>query len=294
MPVIHISPVDHSGTVRCYIHELEASRRSSQSEGNRNRTIAAEGSEDSEKCEFFYWVDELTEGTPHQLPTPASRTQQGLRTPSKSESRMTAIHKALLESSHGNQLSAPSSSNRVKVMSPGRQKREQEIRDALLNSSSHGTESNDANVFQSSQPPPSQFHLSFGALPSSQPEDIDSDEETSLVTPPTTQLHKRSRREVSEEPEPDFHNTPSKSKRKNKTNTLPDPIATASGASDASAPPSSQKLTGILEELKAYQEYVEKLERQVRGLTKSKDAKQKTIDVLTAENEALRRRLEGG
>ncbi|KIK67243.1 hypothetical protein GYMLUDRAFT_37324 [Collybiopsis luxurians FD-317 M1] len=55
MPLIHVSPVDYLGVVRCFVHELEASIKVSQSEENPKRAYycCQKGSENPQKCDFF-------------------------------------------------------------------------------------------------------------------------------------------------------------------------------------------------------------------------------------------------
>ncbi|KAF5393415.1 hypothetical protein D9757_000727 [Collybiopsis confluens] len=62
MPVIHVSPVDHSGLVRCYLHELETTLKYF-SEVTVHITVARRTLKIPSD-----WADELISGTPHQPP----------------------------------------------------------------------------------------------------------------------------------------------------------------------------------------------------------------------------------
>ncbi|KAJ4477015.1 hypothetical protein C8J55DRAFT_516398 [Lentinula edodes] len=303
--IIHVSPVDYSGTVRCYTHELEAIRRISQTEGNSNREfyLCPKGPED--RCDFFFWVDQLTAGTPHQLPamsqnnssTP-SRTPQAPRTPSKT--RMDAIQEALAEKkpdsrANGNnsQFTTPSSSLRAHaVKTPGQLKRDEEIKRALETPTRQSAQlqRNDASVFQSSQPPPANFKLT----PLSQGSSIHSDEDDAFdalpLTPPTSQRYKRSRnQESNEESEPDsFRSSPSRNKGKKKANLPHDWITPTSAKADTDVFTASPRLVGIIESLEEFREQVIKLERQMKALSKSNEAKLEKIRHLETDNHSLK------
>ncbi|KAJ3791065.1 hypothetical protein GGU11DRAFT_762674 [Lentinula aff. detonsa] len=307
--IIHVSPVDYSGTVRCYTHELEASRRISQTEGNSNREFYCCSKDPEHRCDFFFWVDQLTAGTPHQPPpmsqtnssTP-SRTSQVPRTPSKL--RLDAIEEALAEkksdprANGNNQFTTPSSRIRAqKVKTPGQLKRDEEIRRAVEPPSQSTQQSNDANVFQSSQPPPSNYKLT----PLSQESINHSDEDdffaalplTPLpLTPPTTQRIKRSRdHDSDEESEPDFRNSPSKNKGKKKVTVAHDsitPTTSANDVTDTFSAPASLKLSGIIDSLEVFRGQVAKLERQIKALKKSNEAKLEKIQNLETDNHALK------
>ncbi|KAJ3910303.1 hypothetical protein F5879DRAFT_929891 [Lentinula edodes] len=303
--IIHVSPVDYSGTVRCYTHELEAIRRISQTEGNSNREFYLCPKNPEDRCDFFFWVDQLTAGTPHQLPvmsqnnssTP-SRTPQAPRTPSKM--RMDAIQEALAEkkpdsrANGSNQFTTPSSNLRAQaVKTPGQLRRDEEINRALGTPTRQSTQlqRNDANVFQSSQPPPANFKLT----PLSQESSIHSDEDDPFdnlpLTPPTSQRYKRSRdQESNEESEPDsFRSSPSRNKGKKKANLAHDWITpTTSTKDDTDVFTASTQLVSIIESLEEFKGQVLKLERQMKALRKSNEAKLEKIRDLETDNDSLK------
>ncbi|KAJ3989913.1 hypothetical protein F5890DRAFT_1483512 [Lentinula detonsa] len=304
--IIHVSPVDYSGTVRCYTHELEASRKISQTEGNSNREFYCCSKDPEHRCDFFFWVDQLTAGTPHQPPpmsqtnssTP-SRTSQVPRTPSKM--RLDAIEEALAEKTSdprangNNQFTTPSSRIRAqKVKTPGQLKRDEEIRRAVEPPSQSTHQSNDANVFQSSQPPPSNYKLT----PLSQESINHSDEDDFFaalpLTPPTTQRFKRSRDyDSDEESELDFRNSPSKNKGKKKATVAhdsitPSPTASTKDVTNTLGALASLKLSGIIDSLEEFRGQVVNLERQIKALKKGNQAKLEKIQNLESDNHALR------
>ncbi|KAF5370621.1 hypothetical protein D9758_001931 [Tetrapyrgos nigripes] len=55
------SPIDSAGVVRCYVHELEAARRVSNTSNNPNRAFfcCSKDRNDPECCDFFFWEDLL-------------------------------------------------------------------------------------------------------------------------------------------------------------------------------------------------------------------------------------------
>jgi len=165
-------------------------------------------------------------------------------------------------------------------------KRDEEIRRAM-ESSTDGA--------QSSQPTPTNFRLTS--------KKIDSDDDNPFatpLTPPASRHGKRLRSQDSdEESEPDFHNSPSKNKGKMKADIAHNLITPTISVQDTDAISSSQKLTGILEDLTDFQRHVTKLERQVKGLERSNMAKMVKIkelqtdnDTLKGENDELRRKME--
>lgn len=78
-----------------------------------------------------------------------------------------------------------------------------------------GQSIDDANVFQSSQPPPEHYRLT----------NVDSSFLGRLTPPPSQQYGKRARAQVSDaESEPDFDNSPSKNKGKKKAHTASDDL----------------------------------------------------------------------
>ncbi|KAJ3840190.1 hypothetical protein F5878DRAFT_723957 [Lentinula raphanica] len=305
--IIHVSPVDHSGIVRCYIHELEALRRTSQTAENTSREFYCCRKNPEDRCDFFFWVDQLTAGMPHQLPpmsqmtssTP-TRTSQAPRTPSKT--RLDAIEEALAEKKmsdsrvNGNyQFSTPSASTRtIRVKTPGQLKRDEEIMRALsetTSQSTHRDNDTDANVFQSSQKPPSNYKLT----PLSQ-ESNDHEEDDSFagipLTPPSTQGNKRSRNEyIDEDAEFDYSNSPSKNKGKKKaifTHDQITPTTSAKDVTDVAKTSASLKLTGIIESLEIFKGQWVTFERQVKAFKKGNEAKLEKIQSLETENQALR------
>ncbi|KAJ3755595.1 hypothetical protein EV360DRAFT_72731 [Lentinula raphanica] len=251
-----------------------------------------------------------------QTPT---RTSQAPRTPSKT--RLDAIEEALAEKKmsdsrvNGNyQFSTPSASTRtIRVKTPGQLKRDEEIMRALSETPSQSTHRDndiDANVFQSSQKPPSNYRLT----PLSQ-ESNDHEEDDSFagipLTPPSTQGNKRSRNEyIDEDAEFDYSNSPSKNKGKKKAifthdqasyvrvemctrkgNKHPLQITPTTSAKDVTDVPktsASLKLIGIIESLEIFKGQVVTLERQVKAFKKGNEAKLEKIQSLETDNQALR------
>ncbi|KAJ4483251.1 hypothetical protein J3R30DRAFT_3447196 [Lentinula aciculospora] len=307
--LIHVSPVDSSGIVRCYTHELEASQNISQTEGNSNREFYCCSKNPEDRCDFFFWVDQLTARTPHQLPvmsqntssetiqTP-SRTSQVPRTPSKL--RMDAIQEALAQKKSdprvngNNQISTPPSFRPKNVKTPGQLERDETIRRALETPSQSQQQCEDANVFQSSQPPASKYKLT----PLSQESINNSDEDDSFaalpLTPPTTQRYKRSRdQDLDEDSEPDFRSTPSKNKGKKKANpdVAHDPITPTTSTKDVTDVLSTRpslKFASIMKSLEEFEGQVVKLERQMKALKRGNEAKLEKIHELEADNHAMK------
>ncbi|KAJ4001566.1 hypothetical protein F5050DRAFT_1330587 [Lentinula boryana] len=226
-----------------------------------------------------------------------SRTSQVPRTPSKV--RLDAIEEALAEkksdprANGNNQFTTPSSRIRAqKIKTPGQLKRDEEIRRAVEPPSQSTHQSNDANVFQSSQPPPSNYKLT----PLSQESINHSDEDDFFaalpLTPPTTQRIKRSRdHDSDEESEPDYRNSPSKNKGKKKATVAHDsitPTTSANDVTDTFSAPASLKLSGIIDSLEEFRGQVAKLERQIKALKKSNEAKLEKIQNLETNNHALK------
>ncbi|KAJ3852165.1 hypothetical protein EV368DRAFT_82810 [Lentinula lateritia] len=231
------------------------------------------------------------------LQTP-SRTPQAPRTPSKM--RMDAIQEALAEKkpdsrANGNsQFTSPSSDLRAQaVTTPGQLRRDEEINRALGTPTRQSTQlqRNDANVFESSQPPPANFKLT----PLSQESSIHSDEDDPFdnlpLTPPTSQRYKRSRdRQSNEEFEPDsFRSSPSRNKGKKKANHAHDWITpTTSTKDDTDVFTTSTQLVSIIESLEEFKGQVLKLERQMKALRKSNEAKLQKIRDLETDNHSLK------
>ncbi|KIK67242.1 hypothetical protein GYMLUDRAFT_37323 [Collybiopsis luxurians FD-317 M1] len=227
-----------------------------------------------------------------------SRTPQIPRTPA-SKTRLDKIRNALADNSsdsrvnNNNQLSTPTSNKRAQTFQDSeKQKRDEAIRPASGDSSSQTKQrSSDASVFQSSQPPPSYYQLQGPLFRN----ENNSDQEST----PMTEFRKRTRVSDSDEgSESDSQTTPSKSKGKKKANVAHDLMTPGASVGDVTGPVSSQKLTNVIGELNDFSKYVIKLERQVKALTKSNEAKMQKIQqledlnaALKAENDELRKKL---
>ncbi|KAJ3923989.1 hypothetical protein F5877DRAFT_62901 [Lentinula edodes] len=212
--------------------------------------------------------------------------------------RMDAIQEALAEkkpdsrANGSNQFTTPSSNLRAQaVKTPGQLRRDEEINRALGTPTRQSTQlqRNDANVFQSSQPPPANFKLT----PLSQESSIHSDEDDPFdnlpLTPPTSQRYKRSRdQESNEESEPDsFRSSPSRNKGKKKANLAHDWITpTTSTKDDTDVFTASTQLVSIIESLEEFKGQVLKLERQMKALRKSNEAKLEKIRDLETDNDS--------
>ncbi|KAJ3936506.1 MAG: hypothetical protein NXY57DRAFT_182301 [Lentinula lateritia] len=215
---------------------------------------------------------------------------------------MDAIQEALAEkkpdsrANGNNQSTTPSSNLRLRgqaVKTPGQLKRDEEIKRALGTPTRQSTQlqHNDANVFQSSQPPPANFKLT----PLSQESSIHSDEDDPFdnlpLTPPASQRYKRSRdQESNEESEPDsFRSSPSRNKGKKKANLAHDWITpTTSTKDDTDVFTASTQLVGIIGSLEELRGQVLKLERQIKALRKSNEAKLEKIRDLETDNHSLK------
>ncbi|KAE9411290.1 hypothetical protein BT96DRAFT_930428 [Gymnopus androsaceus JB14] len=217
-------------------------------------------SEDPERCNFFFWVDQLMAGNngyPHRPPNNSSESliscfKDGIHALSQTQVPRTPSRMEVQSNATGSgELLTPSSSNQAKsYKSPGQLKRDEEIRRAM-ESSTDGA--------QSSQPTPTNFRLTS--------KKIDSDDDNPFATPLTPPPH-------------GMANVSNKGKMK----------------ADIAH---NLKLTGILEDLTDFQRHVTKLERQVKGLERSNMAKMVKIkelqtdnDTLKGENDELRRKME--
>ncbi|KAJ3869788.1 hypothetical protein EV359DRAFT_59568 [Lentinula novae-zelandiae] len=154
-----------------------------------------------------------------------------------------------------------------------------------------GNQTCSGHPYSSNQPPPANFKLT----PLSQESSIHSDEDDPFdnlpLTPPTSQRYKRSRdQESNEESEPDSsRSSPSRNKGKKKANLAYDWITpTTSTKDDTDVFTASTQLVGIIGSLEELRGQVLKLERQMKALRKSNEAKLEKIRDLETDNHSLK------